>query len=70
MNPINNTPLPLTTIPEKNKVNEWGWYASRPTFQPIRRIPTYADLRQQSVLDGLEKVKAAETLVKMKNAPN
>lgn len=45
--------------------SRWGWYATQPKEQS-KTIPTYADIRQAQVLDGLKKVRAAETLIEMK----
>lgn len=56
-----------TDKPKTTSTNEWGWLAKKPSISRVKTIPTYADIRRQSVLDGLEKVKAAEALIDLKN---
>lgn len=66
----------LPTIKESEPLNRptsaYGWFVNgRATAGlDMRRIPTYADLRQAQALDGLKVVEAAEILVKMKEGKN
>ncbi len=64
----------LTTIKEgealQKPTNAYGWYVNgrAKAGLDMRRIPTYADIRQAKVLDGFKVVEAAETLVKMRKS--
>lgn len=62
----------LPTIREAEALQKpasaYGWYVNGRAKAGLgmRHIPTYADLRQARVLDGLKAVEAAEILAKMK----